>query len=129
MLSLERLKPRQIFSPYGIDPHPDHVAVAAAIEELVQRGTIQYRVFEYPRFQAQSALLHLANPVLWRRFRRIQAEDRLPLKRAALAEHRSQCENFTNEEGWQVLPPHWTKMFFKRYELFVERNHAKIARK
>ena len=115
------LKPAVVFSPYGIDPHPDHAATAVVVEGLVRRGVVPGRLFEYPRFKAASAVSHLIHGKLRRRLRRVRAIGLVNLKREALAKHRSQCERLTDEPGWNVLEPHWTRMFFKRFELFVEK--------
>ena len=118
---LSTFRPALVFSPYGIDPHPDHVAAAIAVERLISTGVITGRVFEYPRFQAKTAVAHLFDGRLRRRLRRVNAGTLLPLKRSAISKHRSQCERLTDEPGWNVLEPHWTRMFFKHFELYVEK--------
>ena len=118
---LANWRPALVFSPYGCDPHPDHRAVAAALDLLVREHAVHCPVLEYPRFQPYTALTHLLDPRKWRRFRCISTSTLLDTKRLLLAEHRSQCENLTGEPGWQQLSPHWLRMFFQPYELFLEK--------
>jgi LmbE family N-acetylglucosaminyl deacetylase len=118
------LKPRRICSPYGIDPHPDHRAVAEAVRLLLQDGSITCELFEYPRFQPISAVSHLFNPAIWSRLRSVQADDLIQLKASALRLHRTQCENITGETEWQTLPAHWVRMFFNNQELFLEKSRT-----
>lgn len=124
---LAALQPAAVFSPYGIDPHPDHAAAAVAVGRLTLSGVIRGRVFEYPRFQAKSAAAHMFKAELRHRLRRVRASGFVPLKRDALARHRSQCERLTGEPGWNVLEPHWTRMFFKPFELFIEKTPPVVS--
>lgn len=121
---IAQINPTRIYSPYGIDPHPDHRKVAQAVDLLVERNAVRCPVYEYPRFQAVTAISHLFNPAIWRKLRRLPSGHLNTLKRTALQEHRTQCENLTGEASWEVLPEHWLGMFFKRYELFIERSMA-----
>ena len=111
--------PRQIFSPYRDDPHADHRAVGLAVQKLIRKGAIHCRVYDFPRFQPKSALRHLLSPQKLMRVCRISTSGLLETKRAALAEHKSQCENLTGELSWNVLPAHWIQMFFQTNEIFL----------
>lgn len=125
--------PQHIFSPYGVDLHPDHQTIAAVVNNLVKSGNITCPVYQYPiwfwNFTAWSLKLaslpkiliqFLKHPCRSLCLRRVSAQDYLDLKKAALAEYRSQCENLTGETGWRLLPQVFLKKFFVPYELFFE---------
>ncbi|MEJ0062503.1 MAG: PIG-L deacetylase family protein [Alphaproteobacteria bacterium] len=117
--------PAIVFSPYGIDRHPDHRAVAAAVMRLVNSRVIACPVYEYPLwFWPMGALRHAmaVSPLLTHK--RIDAGGYLDRKKAALMEHRSQFENLTGEADWQRLTLAFAARFLKPYELFFEKSPA-----
>ena len=119
---IERLSPSQIFSPYGCDTHADHIAVAAAMDKLVQSRAVTCRIYEYVIwFWPKQALWHLLFPYRLARLRRVSTKGLLDRKREALTRHRSQCENLTGEANWHVFSQHDLARFFRPYELFFEK--------
>jgi LmbE family N-acetylglucosaminyl deacetylase len=114
--------PRHIFCSYDRDGHPDHRAVAEAIDRLWRGRAIACRVFEYPIwFWPYGALRHLYAPLRLIRLRRVSARRFLGHKKAAMAEYRSQCENLTGEDTWFTFTPRFLARFFRDFELFFEK--------
>jgi LmbE family N-acetylglucosaminyl deacetylase len=114
--------PGQIFSPYGVDGHPDHRAVAAAVDRLHRSGVINCPVYEYPVwFWPSGALGHLLQPWKLMRLRRAAAGSYLVSKKKAIAAHRSQHKALTDEVGWFTFGPGFLKRFLIPYELFFEK--------
>ena len=123
---INRVKPRQIFSPYGVDAHPDHRVVAAAIDRLFQKGLVACPVYEYPIwFWPYGAVSHLIQPHKLMRLRRVQAQDFLVPKKVAIAAHRSQNVALTDEAGWFTLPERFVQRCLSPFELFFEKTVAK----
>ncbi len=117
--------PQRIFSPYDLDRHPDHRAVAEAINTLWKTGAINCPVYEYPLwFWPRVALWHLLRPRRLLRLRRVDARGVLPVKREAMNAHRSQHQNLTGEPGWRKLRPYFLDRFFTPYELYFEKGPA-----
>lgn len=115
-------QPTLIFSPYSEDYHPDHRAIAAAIDQLCRDKTIAGTVFEYPiSFWPFVALRHLLHPSKLRRLRRISAMPYLTHKMRAMKAYRSQLENMTGEAAWFYFKPEQILRFFREHELFFEK--------
>jgi LmbE family N-acetylglucosaminyl deacetylase len=130
---IESTRPEQVFSPFGVDGHPDHRAVAAAVRSLGEGGAIRCPVYEYPiwlynlRLWSQSGSVTPRSLYRTRRMIRDLAPLRtasawvapyLPAKRAALRAHRTQVENFTGEPEWTSLDPVFLSHLFDPRELF-----------
>jgi LmbE family N-acetylglucosaminyl deacetylase len=114
--------PRLIFSPYGVDAHPDHQVTAAAIDRLHKKGVILCSVFEYPVwFWTPPPIGHLLQPRKLMRLRRVPTAGFLDAKKAAVAAHRSQHVALTNEPGWFILSDRFLEHFFLRFEIFFEK--------
>jgi LmbE family N-acetylglucosaminyl deacetylase len=116
--------PEQILYPCGIDLHPDHRAVATAVERLLKAAGQAPPAYAYPvwfwklrpwisrpGFLAQLPRLR---PV------KVSAGEFIGRKRAAIDEHRSQVKSLTAEDGRQVLNSAFTGHFLDAYELFFE---------
>lgn len=113
------LKPTQIYTPYGIDGHQDHRALAAVVDLLVRTGRVTCPIYEYPIwFWPWDALRHLAMPS---RLRRVSTTGCLPTKNQAMLAYRSQCENITGEAGTWFLDKKFLSNFFRPNELFFEK--------
>jgi LmbE family N-acetylglucosaminyl deacetylase len=116
------LNPRQIFSPYGVDRHPDHRAIAAAIDELSSRGVLTAPVYEYPIwFWPWGALEHAFKPSRLSRLRRIDTKGLLKQKKAAINAHKSQSVNLTGEKDWWVLDELLITSSLQPYEIFFQK--------
>ena len=120
---ISALRPAEIYTPYGIDGHQDHRAVAAAVNSLVEAGMITCSVYEYPVwFWPRRALWHLAMPARLMRLRKVSTEGFLAKKRQAMEAYRSQCENITGELNARFLEKKFLVNFFRPYELFFQKN-------
>jgi LmbE family N-acetylglucosaminyl deacetylase len=123
---LARLMPQTIFSPSGIDRHPDHRAIATVMTQLRAEGKISATVYEYPiwfwSFKTWLACPHAVIQLLsgHLHFRRVTATAWQERKRQALAAHCSQLENLTGEASWQTLTPFFLEHFFDGTELFLQ---------
>ncbi len=127
---LWRHNPAVLFSPYDLDSHKDHRAIAKAIDWLCQEGKITIPVFEYPMwFWPCGAIKHLFSPSTWRTNRRISTQGFLSQKEQAIRAHRSQCENITNEPNWSRLPSAFIKESLQPYELFFEKPRKQAKEK
>ncbi|MGE3623454.1 MAG: PIG-L deacetylase family protein [Bdellovibrionales bacterium] len=119
---LREYSPRQIFSPYAVDRHPDHRAIAASVDRLCHAGVIACPVYEYPIwYWSYTAIRELLNPATFMRLRRVAIGEFLKPKQTAVAAHKSQYEAPTNEEGWFTFPSGFLPLFFTPYEIFFEK--------
>lgn len=108
------LNPAWIAAPFIIDAHPDHVAVAKAVEQINPIAP----VFSYPLwFWPQKATGMLFNSHGYKAYK-LDARPHLQIKEDAIRCHRSQFENITNAEEWGYLDPHIINMQLRPYELF-----------
>ncbi len=113
--------PAHIFSPYGHDLHPDHRAVAAAVNRLRRNGVIVCPVYEYPVwFWPRIAFLHLLFPFRLARLRRIATDGFLARKRQAIEGYRSQYDGLNRANGNFVFPPGFVELFLTPHEIFFE---------
>lgn len=114
--------PQQLLYPSGLDGHPDHRALAAAAERLLASGDPDVEGYAYPvwfwnlRAWLNQPWLLLQLPRL--RPVKLEAGWAMARKRAALAAHRSQFQNLTDEADWTFLRANFTRHFFGRYELY-----------
>jgi N-acetylglucosamine malate deacetylase 1 len=121
---VELTRPNLVLSPYGIDKHPDHRAVAAAIEHLYQEGSIACPVYEYPIwFWLGYGLAHLLRPGPVRQLRCVDAKAYQQRKINAMKAHHSQFPSRFGGLSDSLFQPYsfWIQ-FFARYELFFEKN-------
>ncbi|HAX91740.1 MAG TPA: hypothetical protein DCY07_05980 [Rhodospirillaceae bacterium] len=123
--------PALILSPYGLDAHDDHRAVADAIDHLCASGKITVPVFEYPMWfwpvlAFRQLLSHPTRGVV----RKIPAQDFLVNKTQAANAYQSQFGALTGEAGIGHLPKGFMRQNLQAYELFFEKEvthkHDKI---
>lgn len=113
--------PVLIFSPYIVDGHADHRAVARAVRQIAQEGKINCPVFEYPMwFWPRGALLSLWRSATRASLRKIMTRGYLRQKNEAIRAHRSQFENITGEKSWRTLDPERIPLHLQPHELFFE---------
>ncbi|MFA6279344.1 MAG: PIG-L family deacetylase [Bdellovibrionales bacterium] len=123
-------KPVVLFSPYGLDGHRDHRAVAKAIDLLDSEGKITIPVFDYPMwFWPRGAIKHLFTPRTWCTNRKISALGFLSQKEQAIHAHKSQCENITKDPNWPRLSSAFIKGSLQPYEIFFERPRSRAKEK
>jgi LmbE family N-acetylglucosaminyl deacetylase len=123
---INEFKPRQIFSPYGIDGHSDHRAIAEAVGLLHGKGVVNCPLYEYPIwFWNRSAVTTLVQPHRLQRLRRVATEKYLGKKEAAILAHRSQYAKETRDIGNFTFPPGFVGIFLAPYELFFEKPAVK----
>jgi LmbE family N-acetylglucosaminyl deacetylase len=114
--------PVRVFSPYGDDGHPDHRAVAAAVDLLCQTDKVTCPVYRYPIwFWPHRALQHLAQPWRLKHLRRLRTDPFVAKKREAMVAYRSQRQSLTGETEWFTLSDRYLERFFRPYELYFER--------
>ncbi len=131
-LHLSRQNPVALFSPYGLDAHNDHRAIAKTIDSLCQEGRITIPVFEYPMwFWPCGAIRQLFFPRTWHPVRKISTQGFLAQKEQAIHAHKSQCETVANKAHWTPLPSAFLQEALQPYELFFEkpRAHAQVKEK
>ena len=135
--ALRRVDPDDVYVVSGLDPHPDHRTLNAALHE-VRRGDDRPRaVWEYPvwswiegpwfelsqRRPATRALHLVGDPVAASlcapRPRKVSTAGFLAAKRAGLAAYRSQMTNLTGEPDWPVMEDDVLGLFLGGYEVFL----------
>ena len=116
--------PEQIFYPSGIDAHPDHRAVAEAVELWLRKTPQRPPAYAYPVWLWKVRPWISRPSFIFGALRlkpvKISTSGCLQQKRDALAAHRSQLENLTGEPGWETLQPSFLAHFLGRFELFFE---------
>lgn len=126
--------PDEVFAPCGIDAHPDHRALAAAVDRLCARELRGTDVLGYPVwFWNRWAWVDPATPrsqqtaqLLWRplvnaaivRTRTVRTGPFAEQKAYALEAHASQVHPGVADPGREVLDPAWLAMFLGPEELF-----------
>lgn len=116
------MAPCRIFSPYGVDGHPDHRVIAAAVQRLYAKKSISCPVYEYPIwFWNVRAIGHLFQPLKLVRLRRVPTRQFLVAKKVAIAAHCSQNVPLTDEPGWFVFHKNFLPQFINSFELFFEK--------
>ncbi len=124
---VRQMKPDKIFSPYGIDGHADHRAVAAAVDVLAKRGVLTGPVYEYPIwFWPWTALNHAFRPSRLWWLRCVSSDGFLDRKREAIDAYRSQRVNLTGEKNWWTLEDRFLSHFLQPYELYFEKPSSRI---
>ena len=110
---IQRLKPKEIFSPYGDDEHDDHQAIAAAIDLLVNNGIIKVPVYEYPIwFWPWRAQKNAVNPFRLARLRIISTAGLIEPKKKALMAYKSQSIHWNDN---------YLRYYLQSYEIFFEK--------
>jgi len=113
--------PALILTPHGIDAHPDHRAVADAVQRLCDAKKITCPVLEYPMwFWPKGGLRHLFRPVLRQTHRKVAVSPYLKLKQAAIDAH--QCQR--SEANWSSLVLYHIAERLRPYELFFEKRNT-----
>ena len=114
---IKRLKPEEIFSPYGDDDHDDHKAVAAAVDVLVNNGVITVPVYEYPLwFWPWRAQKNALNPFRLARLRVISTAGLIARKKEAIMVYKSQIIHWNH---------HFLRYYLQSYEIFFEKKIKK----
>jgi LmbE family N-acetylglucosaminyl deacetylase len=131
---LDAFRPDDVFAPSGIDAHPDHRSLAAAVERLGPGALRHSRIFGYPVwFWNRWAWVDRATPrwrqtaqLIWRpladaatvRTRIVRTAPFAEVKLYALDAHRSQVDEKFAGPGQKALDPEWLAMFLGSEELF-----------
>jgi LmbE family N-acetylglucosaminyl deacetylase len=129
---LERTAPDEVLVTAPADPHPDHAALGRAAIRAVAGSRTQvltYPVWQWPLLAPWfSAAAGPSGPIppAWRsRPDLVRIGEFEEVKRAALAEHRSQVTNLTGEPGWHLLEDSFLRHFFRRHEVFFRVRSAR----
>ena len=120
---VEHIRPTLVLSPYGVDWHPDHRAVAEAVDRLYRKRVIVCPVYEYPIwFWLRYAFDHLLRIERIRQLRRINAHAYVPAKKTAMKAHHSQYPRLFGGLSENLFQPFsfWIQ-FFARHEIFFEK--------
>jgi LmbE family N-acetylglucosaminyl deacetylase len=127
--------PDEVFVPSAIDQHPDHRALAAAVESVRREHLDGVTVYAYPVWfwnrwawvQGGSAARQLAQflhrfavHLVTVRPRIVATGQQLAAKRKALDAYRSQLSSSDPAASSAGLDPQWLETFFGREELFFE---------
>ena len=117
---IQRLKPEEIFSPYGDDDHGDHKAIAAAVDVLVNNGIITVPVYEYPLwFWPWRAQKNAVNPFRLARLRIISTAGMIERKKKALMAYKSQRIHWNDN---------FLRYYLQSYEIFFEKKHKHLPK-
>ncbi|MGI0490003.1 PIG-L deacetylase family protein [Pantanalinema rosaneae CENA516] len=136
---LYQYQPEEVYIPYYLEPHPDHVATNTAVIGALQEYRQAVMVCEYPvwfwsywpwvNFSGKIWDLKLlkwllkVNLKLMRDFQRsIAIADILDQKRQALEQHESQLKPLVPDPNWTTLQDvsdgMFLECFFQNYEIF-----------
>jgi LmbE family N-acetylglucosaminyl deacetylase len=127
--------PGEVYSPSGIDRHPDHRTLQRIVAGLAHFGGIRCPVLEYPVwFYAAKSWLPYGRPagaldLLWLPFRLacaagglsprlVSTAGYLERKATALARHATQSRGLPGEPGSPMLDARFVAHFFRDHELF-----------
>ncbi|HYT95108.1 MAG TPA: PIG-L deacetylase family protein, partial [Gemmataceae bacterium] len=137
---LKRLRPAEVFVPHYYDGPPDHLATTNAVLSALRISGWPAIVYEYPVWlwcqwpwvrltgnlrevvhclqQSKEANQRLLRECRWT----VDVSDVLDLKRAALAEHKSQVEQLVPDPRWTTLGNifhgEFLPCFFREKEIF-----------
>jgi LmbE family N-acetylglucosaminyl deacetylase len=135
--ALRRVDPDDIYVVSGLDPHPDHRTLNAALHEVLRDDHRARTLWEYPvwswvdgpwfelsqRSPVARALHLVAEPIAASlrspRPRKVSTAGFLAAKRAGLAAYKSQVTNLTGEASWPVMDDEMLGLFLGRYEVFL----------
>jgi LmbE family N-acetylglucosaminyl deacetylase len=136
---LRTFRPEQVFVPHHQDGPPDHLATTKAVLAALRVESIRATVYEYPVWMwchwpwiglpggLRERLVNLRQSFrINRAFLKCRCSvpigEVLPLKRAALHEHRSQVERLIPDPRWSVLGEvfegQFLACFFQNREIF-----------
>lgn len=117
-----RFNPRQIFMPFGAGIPGNHRPIASAIDLLIRKSAINSLIYEYLLwFSPFYATRHLLSPQQIMRLRKINAEEFLAVKKAAVAELKAQCENAGHAASWFIRSVKASNKMCPPCELFFEK--------
>lgn len=145
---LRQQRPQSVFMPYRHDVTADHVATAQIVFEALRAEKTRVDVYEYPvwvwhhfpwmnmplrpRYQARQYVLNTLRSVfglrmIYRFNTGVDVRDYLPVKRAALMEHKTQMTRLIDDPAWLTLGDvaggRFLSCFFHDFELF---NHTTL---
>jgi len=110
--------PACLLTPHGIDAHPDHRAVARAIQILCDENKIACPILEYPMwFWPKGGLKHLFNARLLKTHRKVNISSYMSIKQTAIDAHVCQKD----EANWAALIAYHIAGQLHPYELFFEK--------
>ena len=138
---LSSYQPEQIYIPYRHDPPLDHVATNQIVRSALERCGITCTLYEYPIWFWQhwpwtndeewgrDKFRRIVKRTLLSEFRliadckhRVFIGDVLDIKKAALAEHRSQMKRMNNNPHWPILDDvsegEFLACFLQQHEFF-----------
>ena len=119
--TISALNPRQIFSPYINDLHPDHAAIAKGVNELISEGKIPCPVYEYPVWNSiKEDALRLILLKETYALKRASSRSHKPKKMAAVRAYKSQLENLTGEDCWKTLDNSFIERITSPPEIFFK---------
>ncbi|MCP5099948.1 MAG: PIG-L family deacetylase [Chloroflexi bacterium] len=149
---LQKTKPDQVFIPYRFEPPPDHAITNHIVRQALKRYGKPVTVYEYPiwiwnhwpwvslrqnrwaetRSIIKSTLFSGLGIHFQHRFQyAVDVSDKLPQKKAALDQHKSQMTRLLPRREWLTLADvaggEFLDCFFQAYELFCryQVNHKK----
>jgi LmbE family N-acetylglucosaminyl deacetylase len=133
---VETFQPDDVLAPCAIDAHPDHRAVAEAVDDLRQDALAEADLLAYPVWfwnrwawlDRRSTPTRDAASLLWKPLlatfrlhaRVVRTDQFAEQKRFALAAHESQVGH--DERLRDGLDPDWLQTFLGRDELFFARS-------
>lgn len=129
---LDDAQPDEVLTTCASDWHVDHQAVSAAARKAVASACPGARILEFPIWfwvdgpwgvpsgQRQQVWGYLGAPLRASRIPAVtvRSEEHLAVKRAALAEYRTQTTNLTGERDWAVMDDDLLSLFLGPVELF-----------
>jgi LmbE family N-acetylglucosaminyl deacetylase len=135
--ALRRVDPDDVYVVSGLDPHPDHRTLNAAVHEVLRDDRRARTVWEYPVWSwidgpwfelsqrpPSARALHLVGDPLAAslgapRPRKVSTAGFVAAKRAGLAAYTSQVTNLTGEACWPVMDDALLGLFLGGYEVFL----------
>ena len=116
---IKKINPASVLAPHQGDNHPDHCALAAAVQVLISRGQLNAQVFEYPVWLATKRAVQL---MFSRRFRRslrtVNLGERASRKHAAISHYRSQMPVYEGLPVEGALSDAFIAQNLSGYEIF-----------
>ena len=109
---LNALKPFAIFFPGKQDKHRDHKAAHTIVQKAVQTINLQPQLYEYVIWRTGLRTDSNRHPVSF------DISEVLPIKRAAMAEYKSQTTLFTKDQKRPILIKRFLNRFMQPSEVF-----------
>ena len=133
MAIIRAQRPCEIYAPHCKDPHPDHVATAEIVLEVLRECDMRMILYEYPVHLYRDLFLMALRPVrtvqdfftLLKRsvlsgmyflchFRdKVDIRDVVDQKLLALHQHKSQMTQLVPHPGWWTMNEVWHGIFLK----------------